>query len=387
MPGFVVEHDGAAVGQSLQPFHNVVGLFGHALVQVFARLVVLVDLAGLLAGGGKVLLRQQVYGFFAVLDASRGVDARTYLEDDVADGQFLVRQFADVDDGFQPDAGVAVELLQAVIGQDTVLAHDGHDVRGDAHGHQIEQGDEVVELDAVAQREGLHELEAYTAARQVFVGIGVVFALGVPNGHGRWQHLVGHVVVTDNEVDAFLLGIRNLLYGFDAAVQYDDEFHACLHGVVHSFVGYPVTFVVAVGDVIVDVRIELLDKLVDQCHSGGTVYVIVSVNQNPFFLSHSLVQACHGHVHVLHQERVVQVGQLRAEEFPCSSSCCDAAFDEQLAKYGANAQLLRQLPACFCLFGCYGLIIPFVSHFIYYFFFFQSRVSGRAKSAYFSNKS
>ena len=362
--------------------HNAVGLFGHALVQVLARLVVLVDLEGLCPGGGEVLLRQQVHGFLAVLDASRSVDARPYLEDDVANVDFPVRQSADVDDGLQPDAGVAVELLQAVVGQDAVLAHDGHDVRGDAHGHQVEQGDEVVELDAVAQREGLHELEAHAAARQVLVGVRVVLALGVQDGHGGRQHLVGHVVVADDEVDALLAGIGNLVHGLDAAVQHDDELHARFHGVVHSFVRHPVAFVVAVGDVIVDVRIELLDKLVDQCHGSGTVHIIVSVNQNPFFLSHSLVQACHGHVHVLHQERVVQVGQLRAEEFPCGGSGLDAAFDEQLPQYGANAQLLGQLPACFCLFGCYGLIIPFVSHFIYCFFFFQSRVSGRARSAF-----
>ena len=304
---------------------------------------------------------QQVHGFLAVLDASRSVDARPYLEDDVADGQFLVCQSADVDDGLQPDAGVAVELLQAMVGQDAVLAHDGHNVRGDAHSHQVEQGDEVVELDAVAQREGLHELEAHAAARQVLVGIRVVLALGVQDGHGGRQYLVGHVVVADDEVDAFLPGIRNLLYGLDAAVQHDDELYARLHGVVHSFVRHPVAFVVAVGDVIVDVRIELLNKLVNQCHSRGAVHIIISVNQNTFFLSHSLVQACHGHVHVLHQERVVQVGQLRAEKLTCGGSRGNPALYEQPAEYRADTQLLRQLPACFCLFGCYGLIIPFVS--------------------------
>ena len=204
--------------------------------------------------------------------------------------------------------------------------------------------------------------------------------------HGGRQHLVGHVVVADDEVDAFLPGISNFVYGLDAAVQHDDELHARLHGVVHSFVRHPVAFVVAVGDVIVDVRIELLDKLVDQCHGRGAVHVIVSVNQNTFFLSHSLVQARHGHVHVLHQERVVQVGQLRAEKLTCGGSRGNSALYEQPAEYRADTQLLCQLPACFCLFGYYGLIIPFVSHFIYCFFFFQSRVSGRAESAHFSNK-
>ena len=37
---------------------------------------------------------------------------------------------------------------------------------------------------------------------------------------------------------------------------------------------------------------------------------------------------------------------------------------------------LGQLLACFCLFGCNGLIILFVSHFIYYFFFFYLKMLG-----------
>ncbi|CDB09379.1 unknown [Bacteroides sp. CAG:633] len=314
----------------------------------------MVDLSGFFEGGGKVFLGEQVDGFLTVLYASRRVDAGAYLEDDVADGDFLVGQSAHVDDGLQPDTGVAVQLLQAVEGQYAVLAHDRDNVRSDADGHKVEQGDEVVELDAVADGKRLHELESYAAAREVLVGVGVVEAFGVEYGYSGWQHVVGHVMVADDEVDAFLAGIGYLVHSLDAAVEHDDEFDARLHGVVHSFVGHPVAFVVAVGDVIVDVRVELLNKLVDQCHGCGTVYVVVSVNQYPFFLSHCLVQARYGHVHVLHQEGVVEFGQLWAEEFPCGGSRRYSPFHEQSSQYGVNAQFPGQCLACLCLFGCDG---------------------------------
>lgn len=50
------------------------------------------------------------------------------------------------------------------------------------------------------------------------VRIGVVEPLGIENGYGGWQYGVGHMVVADDKVDAFLLGIRYFFYRLDAAV-------------------------------------------------------------------------------------------------------------------------------------------------------------------------
>ena len=85
-------------------------------------------------------------------------------------------------------------------------------------------------------------------------------------------------MVADDKVNAFFFGIGYLLYSFDAAIQYDNQSYTGFCGIVYPFGRYPVTFVVAVGDVIVNVRIELLNKLVDQCYGSSTVYVIISIN-------------------------------------------------------------------------------------------------------------
>ena len=128
MPRLVEDDDGAALVQAVELSHDAIGLFGHTLVQVLTGLVVLVNLPGLLQSEGEIFLRQQIDSLFAILYASRGVDAWTDFEDDIAYGNLFVRETADVNDGFQTYAGVAVYLFQSMIGQDTVFAHDGYNV-------------------------------------------------------------------------------------------------------------------------------------------------------------------------------------------------------------------------------------------------------------------
>ena len=219
------------------------------------------------------------------------------------------------------------------------------------------------------------EFKSYAAARQVLVGIGVVKAFGVEDGGGRGQLIVRHVVVADDEVDTLFLGIRHLFHGLDAAVQHDDQLHARLRSIIHSFHRHAVALVVAVRNVIVDVGVILLDELVDQCHGRSAVHVIVAIDQYSFFPAHSPVQAFHGRIHVLHQERIVQLGKLGTEELPRGLDRGDATLHQQPGQYRADAQRLRQLPAFFCLLGCYGQIIPFVRHYIFVFSFSFSQMS------------
>ena len=106
MPVFIVQYDGTSVGKSVQVSYNLVGLLGHGLVQVLACLVVLVDLSGFLQGKREIFFSKQVNSFFPVLDTSGGVDAGTYFEYNVTDGDVLVRQSADINDAFRPTLGL-----------------------------------------------------------------------------------------------------------------------------------------------------------------------------------------------------------------------------------------------------------------------------------------
>ena len=93
------------------------------------------------------------------------------------------------------------------------------------------------------------------------------------------------MVVTDDEVDAQLFGVGNLLNGLDAAVKYDNQPHAGGMGVVHTLVADSISLLVAVRDIEINVCGELLQKAIDQCHRRATIHIVVSINKNAFLAS------------------------------------------------------------------------------------------------------
>ena len=326
VPGFVIDDNGTPFGEVFQVVYYLVGLFGHALVQVLTGLVVAVNPVAFLQRRFEILFYQQVDRFLTVLDASRCIDTGTYLEYDVTHGDFPFRQSAYIDDGFQTYARIGVQLSQAVVCQDTVFAHNRYNVRRNADSNQVEQGSQLVKLDAVALCERLHEFETYSTTRQVVVRIRRIVPFRIQDSGGCRKYLVRNVMVTDNEVDAFLFGIRNLFYGFDAAVQYDDQFHTGLIRIIYSLLRYAIPFVVTVGNVVVDVRIELLKEFENQCDGCCSVYIIVSIYHDTFLSAHGQIQPLYGYIHVFHQERVMQLTQLRAEKAFGFGCRCNTTF-------------------------------------------------------------
>ena len=211
-----------------------------------------------------------------------------------------------------------------------------------------------MKLNAVVQGKGLHELEPHAATREMLIGIGVVFTFGIEDSDRLRKHFVGHMMVTDDEVDAFALGVGYLFHRLDTAVEHNHQPDTGAGCIIHPLGSYAISLIVAIRDVIVDVRIELLNKLIDQGYSRGAIYVVVAVNQDTFFSSHGPIQTIDRYVHVFHQERVMKVRQLRSEEFLRCSCSLNPTLGQQPAQDGANSQFLSQLLAYLFLFGCYG---------------------------------
>ena len=294
---------------------------------------------GCFQGTTEVALHQQVHALLAVVHASRRVYARSDLEDDVAHGDLTSAQRTDVDDGFQTDARVLIQDLQSVERQYAVLVNHRHDVGSDAHGTQVEQRDEPRERYAVVLGKSLHKLEAHPTAAEVLERIAVVGTLGVEHRHSWRQRLVGHMMVTDNEVDAQTLGIGHLFNGLDATVENDDQLYSVFVGIVYSFLAHTISLFIAVGDIIFDVGIKLLQKPVDKSHSRAAVNIIVAIDQNALLAAHSIVEPVDRHIHVLHEERVVKVGKLRMEEPFSTALCAYASPDKQKRQYRADVEL------------------------------------------------
>ena len=67
------------------------------------------------------------------------------------------------------------------------------------------------------------------------VWVCIIQSFGIQDGNGRGQYVVRYMMVADDKVNSLLFGIRNLFYGFNAAVQYDDKPYSGFSGVVNSF--------------------------------------------------------------------------------------------------------------------------------------------------------
>ena len=165
-----------------------------------------------------------------------------------------------------------------MVGENTVFTHNRNDVRCDTHGYDVEQRNQMMEFDTVTNGERLHKLETDSTTGKVGVRVRVVQAFGVQYSYGRRENIIRHVMVADDKVNPFFFGIRDFLYCFYSAIEYNNQSHTGFSGVVHSFFRNTIPFVVSVGYVVIKVRIELLNKLVDQCHGSSTVYVIISIN-------------------------------------------------------------------------------------------------------------
>ena len=295
--------------------HNLVGFFGHRLVQVFARLVILIDGIRLVHCNREFLLRQQVHSLFAILNTPRGIDARANFEHNIPHGKFLVVQSAHINDSFQSHTWIAVDLLQPVVSQNAIFAHDRYYIARNAHSTEVKQRNQVVEIYAITDSKSLHKLKAHTTPRQVLVWVRVIPALGVQDGHGRWKFIVWHMVVADDEIYTFLFCIGYFLYGLDAAVKHDDKLHARLFGIVHSLERNAIALFISIRDVVIDIRVKLLNKLVNQRYCRSAVYVIISIDEDTLLTAHGCIQPIDRKVHVPHQKWIEQVRQLGTEEF------------------------------------------------------------------------
>ena len=138
MPVRVIDDDGLLVLDVLYVLDVGVGFVGDFLVQFATFIVVLVDVLASLPCCLHAFRKEQFHRFPSVHHSAGSVDARSDLEDDVADGDLFSAQSADVDDAFQSEARIAVDLFQSVVGKNSVFAGDGNDVRSNAHSGQFQ---------------------------------------------------------------------------------------------------------------------------------------------------------------------------------------------------------------------------------------------------------
>ena len=262
VPIRVVDHDRAFVALHFVG-DELFSLGGSCLVDIFALFVVAIDVFAELARMVEVVRDEEFDHFATRLHTARSIDARTDFEDNVVDRDvgfvrnfavFVAFESARFDDGFESTRRVLVEAFDAEVSEDAVFASDRHDVGSNADSYEIEESFEMREVDAIVDGKGLHELESYATAREVLVGVGVVGAFGVEDSHSPRKSVVGSVVVANDEIDAKRRSIVDLLDGFDATVERDDERDVVLLGVVDAIFRDAIPLFVSVGDIEVELR-------------------------------------------------------------------------------------------------------------------------------------
>ena len=194
-----------------------------------------------------------------------------------------------------------------MIGKYSVFVSHLYQVGCYAYGAEVEQRDELREWYAVILGKSLHELESHTTSAQVLEGVGIVCALWVEYGVCIRQGIVRHMVVTHYKVYSQALGIGYSLMRLDATIQYYNEAYSLLLGKVYALLAHSVTLVITVGNVVVDVAVELLQKLIHQRHCCASIYIVVAIHQYAFLMTYGIVQSVNGKVHIFHQEGVYQV--------------------------------------------------------------------------------
>ena len=160
------------------------------------------------------------------------------------------------------------------------------------------------------------------------------------------------MVVADNEVYPFRFGVSDLFHSLDAAVENDNQLHPRLKRIVYSLLRHTIPFVVAVRDVVVEVRIVLLQKTIDQRNRRTPVHIIVTIDQDAFLPAHRLIQTLHSQVHIPHQERIVEVVQLGSEELTRLVFGGDAPLNQKPTQNRAEIQGRSQLLSLLCFLRC-----------------------------------
>ena len=135
---------------------------------------------------------------------------------------------------------------------------------------------------------------------------------------------------------AQFFAICNLICCCDSIITGNDRIHVGLQRPVDQVPVQTIPVLHTIRNVTVHISSEHPESLQKNIGRLDSINIIVSNDPDfcIFFYLFSKNRYCL--VHILHQERIVQVGQLRAEKLLGSSSSRYSPFHQQFPKYRAN---------------------------------------------------
>ena len=201
VPAFGPQDQSGIVGELLG---GADGLVPHAILDLLALAIHVVQLAGQASRGALVGGQQKIQGNLGIAKTTRGVHAGGQSVADVAGHDRASLDTCQLGQGAQTGAAEGRELAQTNGGQNAVLVAQRHHVRNRAHGHEVQDlswleaiGDGKAQS-AQPRPQGSGQVEGHPAGGQSFERELVVRTVRVEQGVGRrWPF--GNVVVVDDD--------------------------------------------------------------------------------------------------------------------------------------------------------------------------------------------
>ena len=145
------------------------------------------------------------------------------------------------------------------------------------------------------------------------------------------------MMVGDDEVEAEPLRGFSFGEGAHAGVDCDDEPNALGMGDLKHSGLQAVAFAKAMRDVEANLAAEQFNCGFQQHDGGGSVHVVVAIEQDGFLARDGRFDAFHGGLHAEHQQGIVQMRDFRIEECKGFAGCGDAASDKKFGEDNGDA--------------------------------------------------
>ena len=219
-------------------------------------------------------------------------------------------------------------MSQAVLDQDSVLAHEGDDIA-----HRADSGQVGVVLQqtlhiGVLALDGLDQLECHAHAGQFLEGAGAVLSVRIDHSDCVRQDFGNGMVVGDHGIHAQFGRVCDLVYSGHAVVHGDYQLDSALIQKRDSLAVHTVALALSRGDVIHDVGSDIGEVRIQQSGGGDAVCVEISVDADALAALDSLTDSSDRPVHVLDLKGRGGQG-LGRQEFDDLALPCDPADIEQ----------------------------------------------------------
>src|SRR6056297_55192 len=183
-----------------------------------------------------------------------------------------------------------------------------------------------------------------------------IAALWVQYGNSVRDFIARGMMIAYDQINIVFRSVCCLIDGFDAAIKSNNQIIFFFYSIIKAFERYPVTFVIAVRNIIANVVIEAFKVVVYKRNRSSAINIVIAVNQDFLLVLQGFVQALNSLVHILHQKGIVQIVQAGTKKLPGLIK----GFYVPLQKQGGKMVIYIQ---CFCqladlLLICYCFQYP-----------------------------